>query len=209
MIERIETRDRKKVSDFYDDIYSTGGYDNPVKFIDSVIRLIPGDGVKVLDVACGNGNFLARAEKKFKTYGVDISPAAIKLASKKLRSTDLRVASATKLPFKRGSFDAVTCLGSLEHFPDMDKSLEEMKRVVKDDGLVIIHVPNSRYLVHMALRIDSQGQINERLATEGEWREILEKHFAVKKVFKYNTKWFLEWIPKKYCCHFTFLCQKK
>jgi ubiquinone/menaquinone biosynthesis C-methylase UbiE len=209
MIERIETKDRKKVSDFYDDIYAVGGYDNPKEFIDSIIRLIPSDNTKLLDVACGNGNFLARAEKKFKTYGVDISPGAIKLARKKLKTTQLRVASANNLPFRRDTFDAVTCLGSLEHFPDMDKALEEMKRTVKTGGIVIIHVPNSKYLVHMALRIDTQGQINERLATEKEWRKILEKHFAVEKVYKYNTKWFLKWIPRKYCCHFTFVCRKK
>lgn len=100
-------------------------------------------GKKLLDVGCGGGYLLKEADKAgMETYGIDISKKAIEKA--KLRSTNskLIVGVAEKLPYKNNGFDVVVCLGSLEHFLNPKKSLQEMKRVLKKDGLVCIVLPN-------------------------------------------------------------------
>lgn len=211
MIERIRTKSTEKIRKFYDAIYKKGGYlsdENFNKRALKILRLNKKEDVRLLDVACGQGTLLAAAEKYVRTYGVDISAVAIKKARKNSKKTKFRVCSAEKLPFPNKHFDYVVCMGSLEHFSDIGKALKEMNRVLKKGGKALIHVPNSRYLIHMILRINTQGQINERLATEEEWKRIIGKYFLIEKVHKYNTRLYFQWIPKKYCNHFTFLCRK-
>jgi ubiquinone/menaquinone biosynthesis C-methylase UbiE len=211
MIERIGTKRKQDIGKFYDKIYSEGGYLSEKKFNEMALKALgvkKGKNKRLLDIACGQGTLLAMAENYVQTYGIDISREAVSKAKNMARSTEFKVCSAEKLPFKNEFFDYITCMGSLEHFVDIESSLSEMRRVLKKSGKAVIHVPNSLYLVHKMLGIDTQGQINERLATEKEWREIIEKYFTINNVKKYNTRWFLEWIPKKYCCHFTFVCRK-
>lgn len=212
MIERIRTKSRNKAGKFYDKIYEKGGYISGSDFNRRALNILglnKKEKAKLLDVGCGQGTLLAAAENYVGTYGIDISKEAIKKAGKNARKTRFKVSSAENIPFPAGYFDYIVCMGSLEHFVDINKALKEMKRVLKKGGKALIHVPNSEYLVHKILGVDTQGQINERLATEEEWRRIIRKHFTIESVHKYNTRFLLEWIPKKYCCHFTFLCRKE
>lgn len=211
MIERIRTKKVKKIEKFYDRIYKKGGYYSDKNFNKralNILGLSKKENARLLDIGCGQGTLLAAAEKFVQTYGVDISREAIKKARENAKKTKFKVSNAEKLPFTKEYFDYILCMGSLEHFFDLNKALKEMLRVLKRNGKIIIHVPNSDYLIHKILRINTQGQINERLATEEEWRRIIEKYFTVKEVHKYNTRFYFQWIPKKYCCHFTFLCTK-
>ena len=212
MRQRITTTKRKEIQQDYDEKFLGGGYENPVSFVQFVLDTIRRNTdsrtpQKLLDVACGNGNFLALAEQSYHTYGVDISKEAIMQARRRATRTNLSVGTAERIRFPNKFFDIVTCLGSLEHFVDMNASLREMKRVLKPAGLAIIHVPNSRYLVHRLLGIETHGQIIERFATKSEWTALLEPFFTVKKTYKYNTRWCLSWIPLSSCCHFTFVCK--
>jgi methyl halide transferase len=70
----------------------------------------------LLDVGCGTGtNSLWLARQGFRVTGVDVSPTAIGLAASRTRhagvGVDLRVASADRLPFPKGSFDAALDTG--------------------------------------------------------------------------------------------------
>jgi len=204
----IRTKDYEKVSRDYDNAYKTGSpFRNPEWFINSIKKIIEKekkDG-KVLDIACGDGHFISHLTN-YQRYGVDISKEAIRKANN-LNIGKFVVSEAENLPFKDIEFDFITCMGSLEHFIDMDASLKEMKRVLKKNGIAIIHVPNSIYLVNTVLGVDTHHQINERFATEKEWISIISPYFKVEKTIKYNTRWFLKWLPKKYSCHFTFVCR--
>jgi SAM-dependent methyltransferase len=98
----------------------------------------------LLDVACGNGDFLALASKTVRTYGVDFS-VAFKEANSSPNS-DFVMSSGLNLPFKNGLFKYVTIQGSLEHFPDPLKGLEEIYKVSSDNAKVAVLVPNRFYL---------------------------------------------------------------
>ena len=96
----------------------------------------------LLDVGCGTGYIT----KKLKIYpstciGCDIDMSRIKLAREYIGpDVPLVVANAIKLPFKSSTFNMVTAMELLEHVPDTEALLKEIKRVSKD--YVLITVPN-------------------------------------------------------------------
>lgn len=140
---------------------------------------------KLLDVGCGIGYLIKRAEMKgIKSYGVDISSKRVEIAKKKSPNSDVRVADAGNLPFKDNFFDYIICVGSLEHFPDMDSVLMEMKRVGKLSAEYLIVVPNSGYFTKRIKRkIKKQPIIHKRNLDE--WKNLFFRNkFIVEKVFR-------------------------
>jgi len=209
MKSKLGTNNYRDVQNAYDEAYKHGRpFRNPSWFIKQLKEIITARKIagSLLDIACGDGHFISQFTDHYKCYGVDISKEAIKKAKNTVKAK-FYVSKAEKLPFSNNMFDFITCLGSLEHFVDIDKSLGEMKRTAKKNATIIIHVPNSYYLIHKILRVDTQHQINERFASEAEWISILKKYFFVERTIKYNTRLYLKWIPKRYSCHFTFVCR--
>jgi SAM-dependent methyltransferase len=89
------------------------------------------------------------------------------------------VADGESLPFGTGAFDRVTCIGSLEHFQDPLRGAAEMARLLRGDGLAVIHVPNSfglRWNVLHAWRhgdVCDDGQPLQRYGTRRQWERLL------------------------------------
>jgi ubiquinone/menaquinone biosynthesis C-methylase UbiE len=103
---------------------------------------------KVLDVACGEGygaNLLA--ETAASIDGVDNSTEIIKRAKDKYKKQNLQfsVADVSRLPFPENQFDVVVSFETLEHVQDHDKMLGEIKRVLHQDGILIISTPDKRF----------------------------------------------------------------
>ena len=98
----------------------------------------------VLDVACGAGHASEQAAPFVRqVVGVDITPALLASGSARLQAAGLRnvllqEGDATALPFVDDSFDLVVCRSSLHHFPDPALALNEMARVCRPNGRVVI-----------------------------------------------------------------------
>ena len=106
-------------------------------------------GLRLLDVACGQGFFLQCAEQandRLALCGIDFSAVAIEKARAKLRSGSFVETSVSQLPFQNEAFDYIVNLGSLEHFHRPGDSLKELCRVLKSTGKAMIIVPNRYYL---------------------------------------------------------------
>jgi 2-polyprenyl-3-methyl-5-hydroxy-6-metoxy-1,4-benzoquinol methylase len=101
---------------------------------------------RVLDVACGEGYgsaLLSRAAAE--VSGVDISNAAIMHATAAYsaqKNLKFFAASCTQLPFADHSFDVVVSFETIEHIREHDAFLDEIKRVLTAEGLLIISSPN-------------------------------------------------------------------
>jgi len=100
----------------------------------------------VLDYGCGTGNF-AEKVKSFnpkKIVAVDISEEAIKKAKKNLKinseKIEFRVENCEKLNLSSDSFDVAYGGGILHHL-NLNKSLEELKRILRKDGKIIFVEP--------------------------------------------------------------------
>jgi ubiquinone/menaquinone biosynthesis C-methylase UbiE len=102
--------------------------------------------VKLLDIGCGTGRTLhqiARTHPAMRLHGVDLSPAYIKLARKRLLDVDevtLAVENGEKLPWADATFDIVTSVYLFHELPRNARRnvVREMLRVVKPNGLVVI-----------------------------------------------------------------------
>lgn len=101
----------------------------------------------VLDVGCGAGSAaLELAENGYQVAGIDFAPNMIERAQQAatLRglAVDFRVGSADSLDFPNAHFDAVIALGLLASLRDDRPALEEMHRVLKPGGWLIVTLPN-------------------------------------------------------------------
>jgi SAM-dependent methyltransferase len=158
--------------------------------------LQPAPGGRLLDVACGLGAFLADAQGRgFEVTGVDFSEVAAQAARARLGAGgSVLVASGDDLPFDADSFDAVTCIGSLEHFPDPAAGAAEIARVLRPDGRALIFVPNLFFLGHVyfglrhGIQPSEAGQsFSETFLSSGGWRTLLtDAGLEVQAMHPYN-----------------------
>jgi SAM-dependent methyltransferase len=102
-------------------------------------------GLKILDVGCGVGitdHYLT--DHFLKVYGVDITKSCIKKAAQLNPKADYRSYGGEVLPFSDKSMDVTFAICVLHHIPpaEIEKFIQEMKRVTKKDGLIIIFEHN-------------------------------------------------------------------
>ncbi len=102
---------------------------------------------KVIDIASGEGygaNLLSNIARQ--VIGVDISSEAIDHANKKYKKSNLSFiqGAATQIPVEDNSLDVVISFETIEHHSEHDKMLQEIKRVLKIDGILIISSPDKR-----------------------------------------------------------------
>jgi ubiquinone/menaquinone biosynthesis C-methylase UbiE len=118
---------------------------------------------KILDVGCGNGNlFTMLPEGKYELYGVDFSENMIIEARRNCEfKASFTVADAERLPFDDDTFDMIVCNASFHHYIHPDTVLEEMHRVLKDGGKVLIgdpYIPTGiRSLMNVVLKFSDEG----------------------------------------------------
>ena len=93
---------------------------------------------RILDIGAGTGDFLSVAKNDgWQTIGVEPSDRAKAIAKSKGVSF---VEETSEL--ENHSFDLISMWHVLEHVPDLDKQIKELKRLLKPTGTLIIAVPN-------------------------------------------------------------------
>ena len=110
-------------------------------------RVSPGDGERVLDIACGTGVVARGAVERVGPQGpqgVDSSDGMLKVARTIPVPNGVRIdwkkARAEELPFGDATFDVVLCQQGLQFFVDRQAGIREMRRVLKPGGRVGISV---------------------------------------------------------------------
>jgi len=126
--------------------------DNPVRRrIQSPVKVVDWMGIRggmcVLEIGPGLGTFTIEASKRVsesgKIFAIDIQPSLIlKLSSRlqraKIANVMATVASAFELPFSNDTLDRAFMIAVLGEIPDKKKALLEIRRVLRDDGLLAI-----------------------------------------------------------------------
>ena len=114
-------------------------------------HLPPLDGLRLLKTdlwdEAKNTRILAWASSQgARAYGIDISRPIVTQARRAFaagpRPLQGAVGDVRELPFADASFDAIYSMGTIEHFDETERAVDEMARVLKPGGRAIIGVPN-------------------------------------------------------------------
>ncbi|OGO52790.1 MAG: hypothetical protein A2148_05245 [Chloroflexi bacterium RBG_16_68_14] len=121
----------------------------------------PRPGERVLDIACGRGEVvLQSALRSAYALGIDYAEAAMTLARRSLDESGggLRAALARMdagcLALRPGSFDVALMLDFVEHVPqpELERSLQEVRRVLRPGGRLVIHTSPNRMFEDVVYR---------------------------------------------------------
>jgi 2-polyprenyl-3-methyl-5-hydroxy-6-metoxy-1,4-benzoquinol methylase len=107
----------------------------------------PRPGARLLDVGCGNGDFLDRARAAgWQVQGVDFDAQAV--ASARAKGLDVRVGGLDQLLGQVEAFDCVTCSHVIEHVHDPARWLKDMHTLLRADGRLWLQTPNINSIGH-------------------------------------------------------------
>ena len=152
----------------------------------------------VLDVGCGDGFWWTMKDDNREIYGIDISASEV-LQAKARITADLSDVSKA-VPFSGTKFGELIGNCSLEHVPDIDAALSNLRKAASDDARLLMFVPTPRWayqgrmqslLLRVAPRLAMafSGALNGffqhwHLYDEKVWRRLLEQHgWRVQKTY--------------------------
>ncbi len=189
------------MSSFYDN--KIAGYPSRLRVKKILKELSNIENKKVLDIGCEAGYIsLKILEKKpSDLYAIDITEDALKEFKNKLKNKNyksniiIKKAFLQKIPFKDNFFDIAVCTEVIEHAPNVEKGFEEINRVLKKGGRLILTFPNEklRRKVYPIAKLFGINTDIEKEVTLFEYnhRDIikkLQKNFTIKR--SYRLPWF-------------------
>lgn len=149
--------------------------------------------LRILDIGTGTGQWIYVLQCLYQDYeeiiGIDRSERAIEIAKKQFESEPkirFEVMDATNLSYPDQSFDLVCISNSLHHLPDIEKTVSEMKRVIKPDGSLLfaemqsdeldIRQVSHRLFHHFSAKIDREsGVYHQDTYTKQEILDLISK----------------------------------
>tara|TARA_B100001971_G_C18099780_1_gene488182 strand:- start:137 stop:736 length:600 start_codon:yes stop_codon:yes gene_type:complete len=165
-----------------------------------IINLIPKKKkLKILDAGCGEGHLLKMInhnQKKHSLYGVDITPIAVKSAKLRLPLATISNECLDSLSFSSNYFDIVICTEVIEHIPDYHKALNELQRVLKKDGLLIISFPNEPICILLRLLFFRKPFIKDHYNwfSPRKISKCIRSQYHKKVNLPFNLPWFISLI---------------
>lgn len=101
---------------------------------------------KLLDVGCGNGDFMFwMQELGWQVEGIELDPIAAKIAT--ARGLRVKIGKIEEADLAPGSFDAITLSHVAEHFPNPARIFEKLAPSLKPDGVLVSISPNPRAIL--------------------------------------------------------------
>ena len=203
---------------------SQWAYEDGLTRLSFYLEMCPGQSL--LDVGAGAGYCLKVAEDiGITAFGLDISEIALQYSRKLASKSPVVLGDAEQLPFKDGFFNAVSFIGTLEHFPNPEIALKEAIRVSEPNAKFLLLVPNSKYILHYFNYKTSTQPFDWQRDLNG-WKKLLvdnglkidnivanNKHLLnprssnmIKLLLKKIIKPFVKYLPIKLSYHFLFVC---
>src|ERR1041385_1219530 len=139
-------------------------------------------GRRVLDVACGvgYGSEILRQAGATIVIGVDLAFEAFPTNGPGAQALFTN-ADAGRLPFGDGTFDVVVSFETIEHVPQPELLLQEIRRVLKRDGICIYSSPNREFQPFAGTREPNPFHVSEM--SFAEFDHLFTKYFLVTERF--------------------------
>lgn len=158
--------DRRYADNYMDtDAYSTWGHgDLRTRQVYETLRAVDACPRSVLDFGCGVGawlSVLARAFPNARLHGVDISEVAIGKARQKYPDCRFESFDGSVVPFADGQFDLVFSYHVLEHVDDVERSVQDIARLLGSGGHAAIIFPcgNAGSFLDRMMRLVRESQL--------------------------------------------------
>jgi GT2 family glycosyltransferase/ubiquinone/menaquinone biosynthesis C-methylase UbiE len=138
------------------------------------------EGKVVLDIASGEGYGSAiLAKSAQKVFGIDIDPEVVKYAREKyseISNIEFLIGRAENIPLPDHSIDVVVSYETIEHLdqPTQEKFLQEIKRILKEDGSLVISTPDK---ANYSDRYDYTNKFHVKEFTSEEFLDFLKNYF--------------------------------
>jgi ubiquinone/menaquinone biosynthesis C-methylase UbiE len=195
----VETKARTERWHRYWDKKS-GSYDREMRMFE---RVLFGDSRSwgcsqatglVLEVAVGTGLNLDTYPAEVRLTGIDLSEEMLAIARTRAhelgREVELRQADAHELPFADASFDTVVCTFGLCAIPDIDTALDEMTRVLRPGGTLILvdHVASSSRVargIQRALEVVTVPMASEHFLRRP-LTKVIQRPFTIERAERFK-----------------------
>lgn len=165
------------------------------RYVNPIVNRFLGDvkGKKILDLACGNGYFSRRLEKKgAKVTGVDYSPELIKIAKsfvKDKSKIDYFIGNAANLKFLRNnSFEIIVCNVAFMDIKNIKGTIKECSRLLKKEGKLIFSIKHPM----KTAKVDNIDKFTWRLKGYLKPFEKSHKYFPDVKMYHRPTEYYLK-----------------
>lgn len=142
---------------------------------------------KVLDIACGEGYGTALMSKYAKhVTGIDIDKDTISKASHKYRSENINFidGSILNIPVNDSSYDIITCFETIEHISNHDKALNELKRILSSNGILVISTPEKKYYSDLN---NFKNPFHQKELYEKDFIQLLNKYFTYYEIYSQSS----------------------
>lgn len=127
---------------------------------------------KVVEIGCGTGDFIPFCPCK-QYLGLDISEDFITTSQKTFPEHDFAVCDAYDLPFEKHSVKSLLSFAMLEHLDKLDLALEQVNRVLTDDGEFIFGIPTEGLLYRIGRNLTTKRHAQK--TTGVDYDELLKK----------------------------------
>ena len=129
------TDGKKSVFERFYQIAKSINLNDKLKLINKIAN-----GKKILDYGCGVGDYLEHMQKNgYDVLGMEPNDSARKIAQSKLGENKV---TSTEIEHINGKFDVITLWHVLEHIPNLHEIIEQLKKHLKENGTLVIAVPN-------------------------------------------------------------------
>lgn len=145
---------------------------------------------KILDIACGEGyGSHMLSTNAANVTGVDIDNKVIAYAQNKYKSPKIRFkqGSVTAMPIEDNSMDVIVCFETIEHVTQQDLVIRECRRVLKEDGLLIMSTPNVHFFTNKSSI--QENQFHEKELSKEEIIDLCRPYFSSSYLVSQNIQY--------------------
>ncbi len=164
-------------------------YGNAINFVNKL------KDVSILDIGCGLGYFLSALNGSIKKFGLEDSSFACDYVRENFKNIEIKNGDFKEIKSYKQKFDVVMFYHVIEHLEKPAEAIELIKKVLKEDGFLIIGTPNVSSLVSKIFKKNFRHYIPAHIClySEQSLRVLLEKNnfeiIEIEKPFfktKYN-----------------------
>lgn len=173
----------------YPDVYGNVRYYHKLKaaLCRQFIMQYAGKEKTFLDAGAGRGPYTFLASGKYKTlYCYEYDASELSHARTNLSTApnniEYELVDLTCIPLAGESIDVAICSEVLEHIPDYDKAAQELFRVLKPGGMLLLSMPNSGSIFYTRVWLKHRSLRDKAELSHSEWELLRHVSFNVRAI---------------------------